>query len=78
MKYICVEGFAVEMFDDDGFSEDEYTTVEVGDEYELSESPFRIVGRSDSVRLEGRDGNWLELTQEHFARYFAPEKEVSE
>lgn len=77
MKYICVCGFAVEMFDDDGFSLEEYTTVENGDVYELAETDFRLVGGRSSVRLESKErGDWLELTQDFFQEHFAPAEEV--
>ena len=72
MKYVCTEGFCVEMYDDDGFSTDRYIDVEVGEEYETDDSDFRLVGSKDSIRLESKNGNWLELTPDYVSRFFSP------
>ena len=73
MKYICKEGFAVEMYDDDGWSTDEYMEIEEGEVYEVNDDWHRIAGGRDTVRLENnQNGNWLELLQETIDRYFVP------
>lgn len=74
MKYVCTEGFCVEMFDDDGFSTDRYIDIEEGDVYEVVEDPFRLVGGPDSVRLECENENWLELTPDYINKFFKPEE----
>ena len=70
MKYKCIEGFSVEMFDDDGFTTDDVLDVEPGDVYEVETSGFRVLGVKNSIRLECENGNWLELPQETVDRYF--------
>ena len=72
MKYVCTEGFCVEMYDDDGFPTDRYLDVEVGEEYETDDSNFRLIGSKDSIRLESENGNWLELTPDYVSRFFSP------
>lgn len=71
MKYICKEGFAVEKYDDDGWSTGEYMNIETGEVYEVNDDWHRIAGGYDSVRLENNEnGNWLELQQATIDRYF--------
>ncbi len=70
MKYRCIKGFAVNNSDDDGFLTEELINIEVGSEWEVDESGYRMVGDSDSVRLEAEDGSWLEITKEHLSEYF--------
>ena len=78
MKYMCTEGFAVEKFDDDGFSTEKWTTVEEGEIWTVEDTTFRLVGGSDTVRLFRQKGKrewWLELTKESIVKYF---KEVDD
>ena len=70
MKYRCVKGFLVNSSDDDGFLTEELINIEVGSEWEVDESGFRMVGNSDDVRLEAEDGSWLEITKGHLSEYF--------
>ena len=70
MKYICTESFSVEMFDDDGFLTGEYLDINAGEEYETEDSSFRIIGGPDTIRLECKNGNWLEITEETLNRFF--------
>lgn len=71
MKYICKEGFAVERYDDDGWSTYEYMEIEKGEVYEVSDDWHRLAGGYDTIRLENNDnGNWLELLPETIDRYF--------
>lgn len=71
MKYICKEGFAVELCDDDGWSTDEYMEIEQGEVYEVNDDWHRVAGGYDTIRLENNDnGNWLELLPETIDRYF--------
>jgi len=72
MKYVCTEGFSVEMFDGDGFSEDRYLDIYEGEVYEVDETDFRMIGRPDSIRMECENGNWLELTPDYVSRFFSP------
>lgn len=61
--YKCVNSFLVDKYNDDGFLvEGEYMTVEEGSLWESDESNDRITGCS--VRLIGKDGDWLEIPSE--------------
>ena len=71
MKYICIEGFTVEMFDDDGFTMDRYMDIEAGEVYSTDDSGFHMVGGNDTIRLESISGKWIELSPETVSRYFA-------
>lgn len=70
MKYKCIKGFAVCKSDDDGGLTDDSFDIEVGTEWEVDESGFRMVGNSDDVRLETEDGSWLEIAKEHLKEFF--------
>ena len=65
-KYVCTAGFAVDQFDDDGFSTGKWSQVEEGDVWIEEETTFRMVGGDDTVRLhkEGNPVQWLEITQD--------------
>jgi len=73
-RYVCKEGFSIEMVDDDGFFTGEYQEVEKGSLWERSEDPYRMVGAADTVRLNrlGSDDtiSWLEITTENLAMHF--------
>lgn len=72
-KYICTAGFAVEQFDDDGFSTGKWNSVEEGEVWTEEETDFRLVGGKDTVRLFRQKGKrewWLEITKEHLAESF--------
>lgn len=78
-KYVCTAGFSVEMFDDDGFSTEKWTSVEEGEIWTVEDTSFRLVGGNDTVRLyrpEGEVIQWLEITKEHLAEYFAPAENI--
>lgn len=71
MKYICKEGFAVEKYDDDGWSTGKYRNIEVGEVYKVNDDWYRIVVGYDSIHLENcENGNWLELQQATIDQYF--------
>lgn len=73
-RYVCKEGFSIEMVDDDGFFTEEYREVEKGSLWERSEDPYRMVGAPDTVKLNSLDNDdtlsWLEITTEDLAMYF--------
>lgn len=71
--YICTEGFSIDLVDDDGFFTGKYDEVQKGSLWELQEVDYRMVGGSDSVRLNGvgpANGMWLEITKERLEMYF--------
>jgi hypothetical protein len=70
MKYKCIKGFSVYQSDDDGGLTDDLFNIEVGTEWEVDESGFRMVGNLDDVRLESENGSWLEITKEHLKEFF--------
>ena len=77
MKYICVRGFSVTKYDDDGFSTSDYVSVKPGDAYELIDISRRFVGGPNSVRLESlANGCWLEITHDRFRNCFVPAEEI--
>lgn len=70
MKYKCIKGFSVYVSDYDGGLTDDLVNIEIGTEWEVDKSEFRMIGNLDDVRLEGEDGAWLEITKEHLKEYF--------
>lgn len=65
----CIEGFAVEKRDDDGFLiENEDFIVEEDSIWDVDEGSFRMI--SGEVRLTNNDGEWLEIPEEMFVEYF--------
>lgn len=71
--YICKKTFQLEKFDDDGFSTGDYMDIHAGAMFERSESPFRVVGGKETVRLDGitaDEGTWLEIGEETLTEYF--------
>ena len=58
-KAICINGFAIEMCDDDGFTlENEYFTVEDNSIWNIETDKYRFIG--GEIRLTNSDGEWLE------------------
>lgn len=70
MKYVCIEEFALDRVDDDGFFTGDVLIVAKGSVWDRAEGPFRLVGAADTVRLEGDNYQWLEITKEHLDMYF--------
>lgn len=72
-KYVCTAGFAVNQFDDDGFSTGKWSQVEEGEVWIEEETTFRMVGGDDTVRLykEGNAVQWLEITQDRLNDCFS-------
>ena len=69
-EYICIKELYLEKCDDDGFFvENEYAIIEVGEVFQRSEEPFRVVGDKDSVRLDS-DTKWLEISEETLNEHF--------
>ena len=74
MKYKCIQSFQLQTYDDDGRSiENEYLKVKKGSVWEMDETEGRIIG--GDVALNDGNGQWLELTQEHFEKWFEPYRE---
>jgi len=70
MKYICTEEFALDRVDDEGFFTGDVLIVAKGSVWERSTEDYRFVGAADTVRLEGDNYQWLEITKEHLDMYF--------
>lgn len=69
--YVCTKQLSLATYDDEGFViENEYYTVEVGEVFEKSECPYRMIGGSDTVRLESAT-RWIEITEDTFKKHFA-------
>lgn len=68
--YECIKGFLVEVCDDNGFTiENEYFEVEKGTIWNIPEDEdYRLIG--GEVRLENPFDGWLEISKEHFKKYF--------
>ena len=69
-QYICKEEFTLDRVDDDGFFTDDIMWVEKGSVWELSEDLYRFVGGPQTVRLNGDNYQWIEITEEHLDMYF--------
>ena len=68
-KAICINGFAVEMCDDNGFTlENKYFTVEDNSIWNIETDKYRFIG--GEIRLTNSDGEWLELSKDHFESDF--------
>lgn len=68
-KAICINGFAVEKCDDNGFTiENEYFTVEDNSIWNIETDKYRFIG--GEIRLTNSDGEWLELSKDHFESDF--------
>lgn len=67
--YRCKQDFALDAYDDDGFSLDEAITIEAGEVFQRSESRFRIIGGSDTIHLEN-DHAWIEITGDLLEQFF--------
>lgn len=65
----CIEGFAVEKRDDNGFLiEDEDFIVDEDSVWDIDEGSSKMI--SGEVRLTNDEGEWLELPEEMFIEYF--------
>lgn len=72
--YRCKQDFALDAYDDDGFSLDEAITIEAGEVFQRSDGRFRIVGGSDTIHLEN-DHAWIEITPDLLGQFFNEVKE---
>ena len=68
--YRCKQPMFLAKYDDNGFLiENKSIKVEVGEEFELEESPSRIIG--GTVHLDRVDGKrWLEMDETTLKEYF--------
>ena len=77
-EYICIKELFLERYDDDGFfCENEYIYINVGEVFQRSEEPFRVVGDKDSIRLDS-DTKWLEINEEKLNKHFRERVDDSE
>lgn len=67
--YRCKQDFALDAYDDDGFSLDEAITIEAGEVFQRSEDRFRVVGGSETIHLEN-DHAWIEITGDLLGQFF--------
>lgn len=69
--YECIKDFEVEIYDDEGFSTDEYFTVKKGSIWETNLKPY--YGYSDIYLTacdDNADYNWLEISHARLNEYF--------
>lgn len=76
-RYRCKEAFTIRIYDDEGWSTDEYRTIPEGSVWERDENDWRMVSFWGSVRLlrdyrqEGQIvRQWLEISKERLAECF--------
>lgn len=68
-RYVCAASFAVPLCDDDGFAiENRHSVVESGTVWEITSSD--MIGGEIHLEEIGRPWHWLEISKEHFERYF--------
>ena len=68
-KYRCIESFAVDTYDDDGFLiENSPQLIEEGEIYTLDETGSTVIG--GEVHLDHENGSWLEITRDSLNEYF--------
>lgn len=70
MKYRCIKGFLLDVYDGDGFHVDETFDVEEGTVWEETEE--NLLG--SDVHLEN-ETHWIEIAKEHLEEYFAEVEE---
>ena len=75
MKYKCIKEFYVDKYDGDGFLlYDEYCIIPVGSVWIVDESNTRIVGGSETIRLELETNEnkyqWLEILEDTLNEHF--------
>ena len=68
-RYRCIRAFAIPLTDDDGRDEEDYLTVDIGEEFVDKGDAFVILDKGDA-HLESDDGRWMELPREMLAEYF--------
>lgn len=61
MKYICIKPFEVEICDENGFFTGSFTLIEKGTVWESDDNTSIIGGQ---VHLDGKNGEWIEISAE--------------
>ncbi|NCB30379.1 MAG: hypothetical protein EOM66_03110 [Clostridia bacterium] len=77
-EYVCTKSFIVDRYDDDGFFTENQDCIEKGQRFHMTDSSWRLIGGADTVRLEADGGDWLEITKDTLAEYFAQAGEVKQ
>lgn len=68
-RYVCMTAFSVPLCDDDGHSiGGKCSVIETGTVWEITDND--IIGGEIHLEEVGRPWHWLEITKEHFERYF--------
>lgn len=69
-EYVCVKELCLDTYDANGFFEEEGNTfIKVGEVFQRSEDDYRLIGDSDSVRLDS-DRHWIEISEETLNEHF--------
>lgn len=72
-QYVCVEDFTISVYDDDGFLiENEYSEIEKGSVWKVTNN--NVIGGYIHLQDLERPWHWLELTKEHFEKFFREEE----
>lgn len=69
-KYTCIKTLCLEEYDEHGsVIENSYRIVNVGEIFKADDSPFRMVGGSDTIRLHNAE-HWVEIMPETLVEHF--------
>lgn len=69
MKAICIDGFALNKCDDNGFIiENEYSVVNDDSIWDIEQDDYRFIG--GELRLTNTDAEWIEISEESFYKNF--------
>jgi hypothetical protein len=75
MKYKCIETFAIDKCDDDGFFTGKQRLISDGTIWEISEDAVNVTG--GEIHLErifkskkAKTCEWIEISKEYLSKYF--------
>lgn len=69
-KVICIKGFSVEKYGNNGEFLEEYETIEDNSIWSIQEDNYRFIGSKGSISLENEEDTWLELEIDTFKLLF--------
>lgn len=71
-EYVLKQDIALDRYDDDGSWTEDIKYFQAGQVFQVSDDSFRIASGPDTIHLESDNGDWMEITPEHFAEWFEP------
>lgn len=68
-RYRCTQDFELDAYDGDGFCTEETVSICAGDIFQAQDTDFRLVGGSNTIRLENAEA-WMEITPDYLEAFF--------